>query len=94
MQIRTSMRGRKTGSLRSYPDYGKTSRMENIRQEVGKFISSCERLFGFTHESGRLTPEECQVLEYYAQELQRQIAPLCIDPTAPCQDNPVSSPQH
>ena len=57
----------------------KPPRMENIRPEVGKFISACERLFGFTHESGGLTPEECQVLEYYAQELQNEIAPLCID---------------
>ena len=53
--------------------------MENIRPEVKTFISSCERLFGFTHESGRLTPGECDVLEYYAKELQKQIAPLCAD---------------
>jgi hypothetical protein len=66
--------------------------MENIRPEVAKFMGACERLFGFTLESGRLTPEECDVLEYYAQELQRQIAPLCTDPIGSCPDPTVSSP--
>jgi hypothetical protein len=54
-------------------------RMDNIRPEVEKFMSACERLFGFTHESGRLTHDECVVLEYYAQELHKQITPLCTD---------------
>ena len=58
--------------------------MESIRPEVKKFISACESLFGFTTESGRLTPEECEALKYYAEELQDQVAPLC---TTDSQDN-------
>ena len=71
-----------------YP-YDKTSRMENIRPEVGKFLRSCEHLFGFTHESGKLTPEECQVLEYYVEELHKQITPHCTNPQAHCHDDAV-----
>jgi hypothetical protein len=67
--------------------------MESIRPEVTKFMGACEHLFGFTIESGRLTPEECDVLEYYVQELHRQITPLCIDPKGSCPDNPVTSLQ-
>ena len=51
--------------------------MKNIRPQVEEFMRSCERLFGFTNVQGRLTTEECEVLEYYAKELQRQIAPVC-----------------
>lgn len=60
--------------------------MENIRQEIRTFMKSCEHLFGFTHESGKLTPEECQLLEYYAEELHRQIAPVCVNPEGHCHD--------
>ncbi|CUS37311.1 hypothetical protein COMA2_30200 [Candidatus Nitrospira nitrificans] len=67
--------------------------MENVRPEVKKFMQSCERLFGFTHESGRLTSDECQLLEYYVEELQRQIAPVCAKPQAHCQDTPSLSTQ-
>ncbi len=67
--------------------------MENVRLEVKKFMQSCEHLFGFTHESGKLTPEECQLLEYYVEELRRQIAPVCVDPQAHCQDASLSTPR-
>lgn len=67
--------------------------MENIRPEVGKFLRSCEHLFGFTHESGQLTPEECQVLEYYVEELHKQIASHCSASAAHCPENPTSVSQ-
>jgi hypothetical protein len=71
--------------------------MENVRPEVESFLRSCEHLFGFTHESGMLTPEECQVLQYYVEEqcqvlqyyveeLHQQIAPHC-NSKAPCDAN-------
>ncbi|MGC4096511.1 MAG: hypothetical protein QM706_05290 [Nitrospira sp.] len=65
--------------------------MANIRPEVSKFISSCEHLFSFTHASGKLTADECALLEYYAEELQRQIAPVCVDPQGSCHDHSDSS---
>ncbi len=80
--------------LRIISPYGKTTCMENIRPEVGQFLRSCEHLFGFTHESGKLTPEECQLLEYYVEELHKQIAPHCTAPLAPCDDSPTSSSKH
>ena len=60
--------------------------MENVRPEVENFLRSCEHLFGFTHESGMLTPEECQVLQYYVEELHQQITPHC-NSKAPCDAN-------
>ncbi len=66
--------------------------MENIRPEVTKFMAACERLFGFTLENGRLSPEECDILEYYAKELRNQIAPLCTDPKGACPDPAVVPP--
>lgn len=51
--------------------------MENIRPEIEVFMRSCERLFGFTTKQGRLTDDECQVLEYYVEELNKHIAPVC-----------------
>lgn len=68
--------------------------MENVRPEVRTFMQACERLFGFTHESGKLTSDECQLLEYYAEELQRQIAPVCADAHAHCDETPSVSIQH
>lgn len=78
-------------SLRTIRSYGKNLYMEDIRPEVGKFLRSCEHLFGFTHESGKLTPLECQVLEYYVEELHKQIAPHCANTQTHCQDDAVSS---
>jgi hypothetical protein len=80
-----------TRGLRMIYLYDKTSCMENIRPEVKTFLRSCEHLFGFTHESEKLTPEECQVLEYYVEELHKQIAPHCTNSQAHCQENAVSS---
>jgi hypothetical protein len=65
--------------------------MKNVRPEVSKFVSACEHLFSFTHESGNLTTDECQLLEFYVEELQRQIAPVCIDPHVHCDDHSPSS---
>jgi hypothetical protein len=50
-----------------------------IRPEVETFIMACERLLGFTHASGRLTPDECEALEHFVVAIQKQIAPLCTD---------------
>lgn len=77
--------------LRIVRDYAKTACMANIRPEVSKFISACEHLFGFTHASGRLTADECSALEYYADELRKQIAPVCVDPQAHCHEQASSS---
>ncbi len=65
--------------------------MENLRPKVEKFVRSCEHLFGFIHGSGMLTPAECQFLEYYVEELQKQISPHCMGSTAPSQDSPTCS---
>ncbi|QPD02623.1 MAG: hypothetical protein Nkreftii_000397 [Candidatus Nitrospira kreftii] len=69
----------------------KSACMANIRPEVSKFMSACEHLFSFTLASGRLTADECSVLEYYAEELQKQMAPVCADPQAHCHDQTSSS---
>ena len=63
----------------------KGSEMENIRPEVETFMRACERLFGFTVTHGKLTSEECDVLKYYADELQQQITPMCPSQTDPLQ---------
>lgn len=51
--------------------------MNNVRSQVQDFMRSCERLFGFAHQNGGLTAEECEALSYYAKELQQQIVPFC-----------------
>ncbi len=65
--------------------------MDNVRPEVKKFMQSCEHLFGFTNASGGLTADECQVLEYYADELRRQMSPVCGNSNTHCHDSVVSS---
>jgi hypothetical protein len=57
--------------------------MNNIRPEVEAFMRACERLFGFAHTEGRLTPEECDVLFYYADEIHNKITPFCQKSEAP-----------
>lgn len=51
--------------------------MKNTRREIKNFLAACERFFAFANESGPLTPDECRVLYYYAEELRKQIAPAC-----------------
>ncbi len=54
-------------------------------------MSACEHLFSFTLASGRLTADECSALEYYADELRKQIAPVCVEPQAHCHEQASSS---
>lgn len=51
--------------------------MKDTRREIKHFLAACERFFAFANEFGPLTPDECRVLYYYAEELRKQIAPAC-----------------
>jgi len=57
--------------------------MQRLRPEVRTFLAACEHLFTFTAVSGALTAEECRSLYYYAEELRKQIVPVCTDPEQP-----------
>lgn len=48
-----------------------------IRQGVKDFMRECERFFGFAHQSGGLTQEECEALSYYTNELSNHLASFC-----------------
>jgi len=37
----------------------------------------CERLIGLALQTGELSPEECDILSYYAKELHQTTHPLC-----------------
>lgn len=52
--------------------------MKNTRREIKNFLAACERFLTFANESGPLTPDECRVLYYYAEELRKQTA--CSEP--------------
>ena len=39
--------------------------------------SGTERLIGLALQSGELSPEECDILSYYAKELHDTTHPLC-----------------
>lgn len=48
-----------------------------IRQGVQDFMRECERFFGFTHQNGGLTHEECEALSYYTNELNTHLSSFC-----------------
>ena len=48
-----------------------------MRTEVKDFMRMCERLIGLALQSGKLSPEECDILSYYAKELYDTTHPLC-----------------
>jgi hypothetical protein len=48
-----------------------------IRQGVKDFMRECERFFGFAHQNGGLTHEECEAVSYYSKELSQQVASFC-----------------
>lgn len=54
--------------------------MKNTRREIKNFLAACERFLTFANDSGPLTPDECRVLYYYAEELRKQTAPACSEP--------------
>jgi hypothetical protein len=48
-----------------------------MRTEVKDFMRMCERLIGLALQTGELSAEECDIISYYAQELQQTTHPLC-----------------
>lgn len=48
-----------------------------MRTEVKDFMRMCERLIGLALQTGELSPEECDIVSYYAKELHRTTQPLC-----------------
>jgi hypothetical protein len=48
-----------------------------IRQGVKDFMRECERFFGFAHQNGGLTHEECEAVSYYSKELSQHVASFC-----------------
>jgi hypothetical protein len=48
-----------------------------MRPEVKDFMRMCERLIGLALQSGELSPEECDIVAYYAKELHDTAYPLC-----------------
>jgi hypothetical protein len=48
-----------------------------MRTEVKDFMRMCERLIGLALQTGELSAEECDIVSYYAQELQQTTNPLC-----------------
>jgi len=62
--------------------------MNNLRSEVQDLIRACEHLIGFAHQTnGKLTRDACDLIMYYAKELEKEIAPYC---TSPCEAKPVA----
>ena len=48
-----------------------------MRTEVKDFMRMCGRLIGLALQSGELSPEECDILSYFAKELHDTTHPLC-----------------
>lgn len=48
-----------------------------IRQGVKDFMRECERFFGFAHQNGGLTHEECEAVSYYSKELSHHLTSFC-----------------
>ena len=48
-----------------------------MRTEVKNFMRMCERLIALALQTGELSPEECDMLSYYAKELHDTTHPLC-----------------
>jgi hypothetical protein len=49
----------------------------DIRPEIQELMRVSERLIGFAHREGELTDDECTAIMYYAEELKKEMAPLC-----------------
>jgi hypothetical protein len=61
-----------------------------MRTEVKDFMRMCERLISLAIQTGELSPEECDVISFYAQELHEKTHPFCSKHAHSC-DSPVSS---
>jgi hypothetical protein len=48
-----------------------------MRNEVVEFMKHCERLLALALQTKELSPDECGVITYYANELHEKIHPLC-----------------
>lgn len=48
-----------------------------MRTEVKNIMRMCERLIALALQTGELSPEECDILSYYAKELHQTTHPLC-----------------
>jgi hypothetical protein len=48
-----------------------------MRPEVKDFMRMCERLISLALQTGALSPDECDILSYYAKELHDTTHPLC-----------------
>ena len=51
---------------------------ETMKQEIKEFMKMSERLIALATQTGELSDEECQMLDYYVTELQSKIHPLCV----------------
>ena len=51
----------------------------DIRPEIQDLMRVSERLIGFAHREGELTKDECDMIMYYAKELEREMTPFCQD---------------
>jgi hypothetical protein len=61
-----------------------------MRTEVKDFMRMCERLISLAIQTGELSPEECDVISFYAQELHDKTHPLCTKHDHAC-DSSVTS---
>jgi len=48
-----------------------------MRNEVKEFMRQCERLISMALQTKELSPEECDVIAYYAMELHEKTHPFC-----------------
>ena len=49
----------------------------SVTPEVGTLMSACEALFGRMVMSGKLTPLDREIVQYYAEELQKRLQGPC-----------------
>jgi hypothetical protein len=79
------------GALRVLPEtLGGYSLGMMIREEVQDFMRMCERLLSLAIQTGELSPDECDVISFYANELHDKTRPLCSKHAHQC-DSSVSS---
>jgi hypothetical protein len=48
-----------------------------MREEVKQFMRQCERLISLALQTKELSQEECDVISFYARELQEKTQPFC-----------------
>ena len=51
---------------------------EAMRPEIKDFMKMCERMMSLAVQSGELSEEECQMVDYYVTELQSIVHPICL----------------